>query len=123
MAVRVSAAEVKVIIPTSLSDTSVDAYIALANPMVNNTVTCGLSEAVLKEIERWLTAHLIAITRDRTTTEEKLGEASVKYAGNFGEGLKSTPYGQMVLQLDTCGQFGNLGMKEISTTAIESFDE
>lgn len=122
MAVRVTATEVKVIIATSLSDTAVDAYIAIANPMVTNTVTCGLSAAVLKEIERWLTAHLISITKDRMTTDEKLGEASVKYSGVFGEGLKSTSYGQMVLDLDTCGQFGNLGMKDIKITAITSFE-
>lgn len=122
MAVRVTATEVRVIIETSLTDAAIDSYIAVANPMVTNTVTCGLAAAVLKEIERWLTAHLISITKERTTTEEKLGEATVKYAGTFGEGLKSTPYGQMVLQLDTCGQFANLGKKVISITAITSFE-
>ena len=122
MAVRVTATDVRAIIPTSLLDAAIDAYIKIANPMVTNTVTCGLSEAVLKEIERWLTAHLISITQERMTTEEKLGEASVKYSGVFGEGLKSTTYGQMVLQLDTCGQFGNLGKKEITITAITSFE-
>ena len=122
MAVRVTATEVRVIINTALTDTAIDAYIAIANPMVTNTVTCGLSEAVLKEIERWLTAHLIGITKERATTKEKLGEASVEYAGTFGAGLKQTSWGQMVLQLDTCGQFGNLGKKDIDITAITSFE-
>jgi len=123
MAVRVTSTEVKEIIDTTLDDKHVDVYIGLANTMVTNTVTCGLSAAVLKEIERWLAAHLITITKDRQTTEEKLGDAQAKYTGTFGEGLKSTSYGQMVLILDTCGQFGNLGLKDIDVTAITSFED
>ena len=122
MAVRVTATEVRVIITTSLLDAAIDAYIAVANPMVTNTVTCGLSAAILKEIERWLTAHLIAITKERTAIVEKLGDAQITYAGTFGEGMSSTPYGQMVLQLDTCGSFANVGKKAISIKAITSFE-
>jgi hypothetical protein len=122
MSARVNSGEVREIITTSLTDPAIDAYIAIANPMVTNTVTCGLGATTLKEIERWLTAHLIAITKERTATEEKLGEASIKYAGVFGEGLKSTSYGQMVLQLDTCGGFANLGKKAASIKSITSFE-
>jgi hypothetical protein len=122
MAVRTSAADVRAIMSTELGDTAIEAYINVANKMVTNSVTCGLSEDELTEIERWLTAHLIAITQERQATEEKLGEASMKYTGVFGEGLKSTSYGQTVLQLDTCGQLANLGKKEISITAITSFE-
>ena len=122
MAARVTATEVRVIIETALLDAAIEAYIAVANPMVTNTVTCGLSASILKEIERWLTAHLIAITKDRTTTEEKLGEASVKYSGRFGEGLKSTSYGQTVLMLDTCGSFAKLGKKDVKIIAVTSFE-
>ncbi|KKL57637.1 hypothetical protein LCGC14_2233380, partial [marine sediment metagenome] len=106
----------------ALLDAAIDAYIAVANPMVTNTVTCGLSASVLKEIERWLTAHLISITKDRMTTEEKLGEATVKYSGRFGEGLKSTSYGQTVLMLDTCGSFAKLGKKDVKIIAVTSFE-
>ena len=62
MARRVTATEVKVIITTALSDTAVEAFIDMANLEVTNTVTCGLAAATLKEIERWLSAHLISIT-------------------------------------------------------------
>jgi len=122
MAVRVTATEVKVIITTSLADAAIESFIAIANAMVTNTVTCGLGAAVLKEIERWLTAHLISITQERMTTDEKLGEATVKYAGVYGEGLKGTSYGQMVLALDTCNSFANLGKKAASIKAITSFE-
>lgn len=122
MAARVTATEVRVVITTSLLDADIDAYVALANSMVTNTVTCGLAASVLKEIERWLTAHLIGITKERQTTKEKLGEAAVEYAGTFGEGLKQTSWGQMVLQLDTCGSFRNLGKRAATIKSITSFD-
>ena len=122
MANRVTATEVRVIITTSLLDAAITAYIGIANPIVTDTLTCGLSAARLKEIERWLTAHLISIVEERQTTEEKLGEATVKYAGVYGEGLKGSSYGQMVLLLDTCGQFANLGKKSVNITAITSFE-
>ncbi len=122
MAVRVTATEVRVIIETALLDAAINSYITVANSMVTNTVTCGLSASVLKEIERWLTAHLIAITKERMTTQEKLGEASVTYSGKLGEGLKSTSYGQTVLMLDTCGSFAKLGKKDVKIIAITSFE-
>ena len=115
---RVTATEVRVVITTALLDTAIEAYIVLANSMVTNTVTCGLSAAVLKEIERWLTAHLISITKERLTTEEKLGEATVKYA----QGGETQTYWDMVLLLDTCGGFKNLGKRAVKVTAITSFE-
>ena len=124
MANRVTVAEVREVITTDLLDASIAAYIGIANSMVTATVTCGLDDDIMKEIERFLTAHLIAITsgNDRVTTAEKLGEAEVKYAGKYGEGLKSTQYGQMVLALDTCGAFANLGKKSATMRAITSFE-
>lgn len=115
---RVTAADVRVIITTALSNGAIDSYITIANPMVTNTVTCGLSAAILKEIERWLTAHLISITHERRTTEEKLGEATVKYES----GDKAQSYWDMVLQLDTCGGFAATGKKAVKVTAITSFE-
>lgn len=117
MAKRVTAKEVRVIITTSLLDAVIDAYIEIANPMVTSTVTCGLSAPILKEIERWLTAHLISITNERLTTEEKLGEATVKYAS----GGKTQTYWDMVLFLDTCGGFANLGKRAATIRTITSF--
>jgi len=119
---RVTATEVKVIITTALLDPAIESYIEIANSMVTDTVTCGLAASVLKEIERWLTAHLISITQERVGIKERLGEAEITYAGKFGEGLKGTSYGQMVLQLDTCGSFAKLGTKTITITAITSFE-
>ena len=117
---RVTATEVRVIITTSLLDAAIEAYIEIANPMVTETVTCGLSASALKEIERWLTAHLISITQERLAVKKRLGEAEITYANVYGDGFKSTQYGKMVLQLDSCGGFANLGKKAISFKAITS---
>ena len=123
MAVRTTANDVKVILNTSLSDTIVDRFISIANLSVNDILNgSGLGEDILEEIECWLAAHMIASTRDRTTETEKVGDAEVKYTGKFGEELKSTPYGQMVLTLDTTGAFASSGKRKAYIKAIKSFD-
>lgn len=123
MAVRVTAAEVKEIMDTSISDTIVDRFISIANLSVNDVLNgSGLGEDLLKEIECWLAAHLIASTRDRTTETEKVGDASVKYSGAFGKGLEATLYGQMVKTLDTTGAYASSGKRKAYIIATESFD-
>lgn len=119
---RTTATEVKAILTTSLTDAQVDVYIDIANQIVTDNVTCGLGDAALEEIERWLTAHLIAFTRSRMAKSEKIGEASITYNGVFGSGLDATPYGQTVKLLDTCGSLANMGKKTIFIKAIKSFD-
>lgn len=123
MANRVSATDVKGILETALDNPAIEVYIGMANTMVTDTVTCGLSDSTMKELERWLTAHMITVTKERMAVSEKLGEAEVKYAGVYGPGLSSTSFGQMVLQLDTCGSFANLGKKAASMTAVTSFKQ
>jgi len=122
MANRTTATEVKAIMDTSLEDSEVDVYIGIANPIVTDVMDgSGIGTVRLEEIERWLTAHFITVTRERMGDAEKLGEASIKYIGKFGMGLDSTPFGQTVQILDTTGQFGDQGKRPISITAITSF--
>jgi hypothetical protein len=89
--------------------------------MVNTVLGTGTSDN-LKEIERWLTAHMISISRERQTLKEEAGTVSVTYAGSFGEGLKATSYGQTVLALDTTGKMASLSGKAVSIYAIPSFE-
>lgn len=101
---RTTVAEVKKIIETELSDLIITAYIEDANIFVDeNLIDQDLSEKTLTSIEKWLAAHMLASTRERVAKEEGAGGAYIKYAGNFGEGLKSTPYGQQAVILDTSG--------------------
>lgn len=115
---RVTADEVKAVIDTSLTDAQIEAYIGSANVMVTDLIT-GLSDDVTKEIERWLTAHMIASTRERVAKEEGAGGAYIKYTGEYGRHLNSTQYGQMVIALDTTGAFASAGMKRVVIKAIE----
>jgi hypothetical protein len=123
---RITSDEVKeIMLSSALTNDQIDPFILSAHLYVNRVYTGNstLKEIELKEIERWFTAHMIASSVELTTTDEKIGDASVTYAGKFGKGLESTRYGQMVLQLDTTGLMANTGAKQASMTAIISFDE
>ena len=123
---RVTGSDVKEIIDTDLDD--VDAYISAAEEIVTarlgDSTVLGTSQ--LKEIERWLTAHLIAMSnRDRGARDvdaEGTLDAKVTYAGKTGMGLNATRYGQMVLALDTTGKMASSGSKRVFFEAVTSFD-
>lgn len=120
---RTTAAEVKEIIKTSLTEAEVTPYVTSANVLVTQALgSSGLGTAVLQEIERWVAAHMIAVTKTRQATDEKAGTASVKYSGQYGANLSSTSYGQMALTLDTTGTLAALGGKAAFVYAVPSFD-
>lgn len=124
MATRTSPSKVKQIMEsTDLTDPVIQGYIDTANDLITDQLgSSGLSDTRLENIEKWLTAHMIAVTQERTTVKEQVGEARVEYAAVFGEGLKASPYGQMVQTLDTTGAFASLGKKVASIKAITSFE-
>ena len=122
---RTTATEVKAIMDNcTVDDTVVDVFIISANAVVTKVFDgdTDIGSTMKEEIERWFTAHMLASTLCRTTTDEKIGEVAVKYTGLFRMNLTSTPYGQMVMQLDTTGKMANVGKTGASITAIESFD-
>lgn len=125
MAARVTVSEVKEIMDScTVTDAIVNTFIGAATELVdtafeNDTTT---STTLLKEIERWLTAHMLASTLSKTTSDEKLGDASVKYTGQWGKKLESTPYGHMVLILDVTGKMANSGKMGASIFAVPEFD-
>ncbi len=85
-----------------LDDVILDSYIESANTFVTSALgKKGMGETVLSEIERWVTAHMIASTRDRQIKKAGAGGAEVEYTGKWGEGLNGTSYGQMAVTLDT----------------------
>jgi len=122
---RTSIAEVKEILDScTLDDYVITAFITAANALVTKILGTDttIGATLLKEIERWFTAHMIASTLWRTTTKEKVGDASVQYTGEFKQNLSSTPYGQMVMQLDITGKMANIGKKAASMYAVTSFE-
>lgn len=124
MAARVTVAEVKAILDASeLTDPVIDSFILGAHALVNSVFGDTDVTALTKEIERWLTAHLIATTVERMAEKEGAGGASITYTGKYGENLSSSPYGQMVLTLDQSGKMVGLGKQNASIFAVPSFDE
>lgn len=119
---RVTESEVRQIITTELDP--IDNFIETASLIVDvnlaNNPSCALSEAELKQIELYLSAHLIALTDGtaRQAMSERLGDASISYGGQLGEGLKYTQYGQMVLTLDRCGVLANLGKQKVKLFSL-----
>ena len=124
MARTTSAEVLQIMDGCTLSSTIIDAYILAANALLDKVFygDSTLGTVVLEEVERWLTAHMIASTTWRTSKSESVGQVSVTYTGEFKENLSSTPYGQMVLSLDFTGKMGNLGKRKARIFAITSFD-
>jgi len=123
-----TAAEVRLIMnvtDTVLTDDMIAPFITAAEEFVDKVFAddSDIGDTLLEEIKKWMTAHMITATIRRTTSDEKLGEASVKYTGKWGEGLKSTPYGQMCIILDTSGLMAKTGKMSATITAVESFED
>ncbi len=122
MANRVTEAEVIEILPsdTELTTTTILPYINSANVFVTDLLEYEHTSSVLTEIEKWLSAHMATVTRERLSKEAGAGGAYIKYAGAWGEELSSTQYGQMVLMLDTSNTLRNLkdGKKKASVYAV-----
>jgi len=122
---RVNSAQVKEIMDgCTTPDATVEAMITAANLIVDKIFVddVSISEELLTEIEKWLSAHMVASTVFRMTSDEKLGDASVTYTGKWGKNLESTPYGQMVLVLDVSGKMANMGKMAASIYAVKEFE-
>jgi hypothetical protein len=126
MAALVTTTEVREImdnedIPDSLVNACITAAAAQLDIVFANNLE--ISADLLKEIERWLSAHFVASTPNyRTASKEKIGDAEVTYTGKYGENLSSTPYGQMALQLDITGNLLKYGKFNATLRAVKSFD-
>lgn len=123
MAYRTTPDRVKLIMDTQQDSSVIIKYIEVASAMVDDIAALGsLGADRLAEIERWLTAHLIAITRERRGIEDEVGNARIKYSDIFGPGLQASEYGMMVQQLDTTGTLAAHGKKRVYIKAITSFE-
>ena len=123
---RVTSSDIKLIMDGCTTDsTTIDTFIIAGEQIVDKAFAsnCPYTDAELKEIERWLVAHMIASTVFRTTSDEKVGDASVTYTGKWGMGLDSTPYGQMVKALDSSGLLASADKSAVSLFAVKSFED
>lgn len=121
---RTTIDSVRAIIPTGLENGEISAIMLVSNRMVTNVLgTSILMGDVLTDIETFLTAHIIAIGKERQTKEERVGDVWIKFNENKGDSLQSTTYGQMVLLLDTTGSFQSANKMKASIKAIPQDSE
>ena len=74
---------------------------------------CG-GTATMGEIQNFLAAHFIAMSREQQTERESIaGEASANYRGKTDMGLRATLYGQAAIDLDCSGELANVGLKKV----------
>ena len=123
MALRTSTDDVKSIMSTSLGDADILKLASHANLMVTRQLDGeGLTAALLKDIETWLTAHLIAIGKERQVVIEKVGDIWITYNENPEGWLKSTTFGQTVLFLDSSGKFAQSAKDRVRIRAIKQIN-
>lgn len=124
---RTTAHEVEQImdLESSITESQIERFITMANAMVDRVFAgdTTLGETVLTEIECNIAAHFLASTIARMGAVERLGEARIDYTGKWGEGLKSTPYGQNALVLDYTGKLAGSGKAKAYIKAIGSWDD
>lgn len=109
---RVTATEVKEIIPTDYSDALVNAFVNTAHQVVDdNLLSAGVAAGTLTQIELWLAAHLVAVSDQREVRVSE-GDSETEYHRfQAGLGLAATLYGQQVKVLDWTGRLSALGNK------------
>lgn len=115
--------KVRDIIETELTDPVVQSFIDGADtwmgPLYENVT---ITETLFTEIQRWLTAHMIAFSRERMAISEEAGGAKIVYSGQYGVGLLGTSYGQMAVSLDNTGTLADVAgnKKPITFIAVKS---
>lgn len=118
MTVRTTISEVKTVIATRLSDEEITSFINIANRLVNKLLgsTTALEAVVKKDIETYLTAHLIAVSReqDKAFSRQRTGQTELYVGASFGTQLDATLYGQTIKMLDTTGAFASVGKRRAS---------
>jgi len=104
---------VRTIIETDLDNSAIQEYLDSSQVWLAKVFTnVNLGDDLKAVIHKWITAHMIAVSHQRTTEREKAGPAEVQYAGEFGAGLYSTPYGQTAIDLDPTGTLEKLASKK-----------
>ena len=120
MAIRTTIEKVKSIMATALEDSEIQLLIVQANTIVTRQVGSeGLTMELLIDLETWMTAHLIAIGKERQLESERVGDIWLTYHKNPSGFLQQTTFGQMVLFLDTSGKFQQSMKSKITFKAIK----
>lgn len=124
MALRTDLNTVKAIIDTALNDSDLLRLMNQANVIVTRKLGSeGLVSGVLKDIETWLTAHLIALGKERQPEEEKVGDIWLVYKENPDGFFQQTTFGQTVLFLDSSGVLARSAKAKVKIRAIKQIND
>lgn len=110
------------LLDSSLSDGYVTSILTTVDRILVKTYehyTGSISSSLLGEIQKYYAAHIITATYKRFAVAEQIGEARVEWAGKFGIGFQSTPFGQILLALDPSGLIAKTGIKSADFWAIK----
>ena len=125
MATRVTDAEVREVIEIDPLLTNISIFIATANNLVDRIAVkdATVEEVTLKLIERWLSAHFVAI-RDMRSADEKAGSVAQSFQYKVGLNLQVTIYGQQAMMLDSTGLLSDINKngKDTSQSYIASME-
>jgi len=121
---RVTPAEVAAIMSETTDFGDVTPQITIANLTVTNVITDpSMSAAELKEIERWLSAHFIAVgDKSMTVKSEKADVVSQSFFGKLGLRLDNTKYGQQAIAADRSGALARLNDGKKAAATLHSVD-
>lgn len=103
---RTSSDDVLEIITTTLTD--IDTFVNTANLFVTNHLgSSSLDDTTLKEIERYVAAHFVAMT-DTRVKSEKVDVLGTTFVTTVGMGLEASVYGQQAIILDSTGTLASI---------------
>lgn len=107
---RTTPPDVEDVFDTELSSSQLDAWIAIANELVDDIADAdpSIGSTRLEKIEKLLAAHL-ASTQDQRVSEDSVGDTSAVYQGETGMHIEATVYGQQAAMLDPTGTLASTG--------------
>ncbi len=124
MALRTDLNLVKAVIDTALEDDDLRKLMTQANVIVTRKLGSeGLASGVLTDIETWMTAHLIALGKERQPEEEKVGDIWLIYKENPDGFFQQTTFGQTVLFLDSSGELARSSKSKVRIKAIKQIND
>jgi len=87
-----------------------------ASLMVDNVIGTALDAPTAELVERYLAAHLIAISDPRIQSEQ-VKSIQASYQTKLSDGLGITHYGSMAMQLDSSGKLARWNKSVVSGKA------
>lgn len=123
---RTTSTDVANIIDTSLDSGQIDAWIGVANEIVDDIADADatIDSSRLEKIEQLTAAHLLS-SQDQRIESTSRETASVSYQGDTSfPDFRGTKHGQAAIALDSSGTLSTLGKPtaSVTTPSIKDYD-